>query len=168
MVSKKSQFQFSDVNDIGPRSRNDPDLPSLTQLVVCIFHLLSHRLLYFLKKSNVFTFFYRKAYVTKFALGVNKVKVNLGSSFVQTYDGLESPTLHTKFRGIRSTGSGEEDFLKVFTIYGHGGHLGHVTWTIYTIFGSPYLRRLHIKMALIGQEVSEEKMFENGERRRRR
>ena len=35
--------------------------------------------------------------------------------------------LHTKFRGNRSAGSGEEDFQRVFTIYGHGGHLGHVT-----------------------------------------
>ena len=34
--------------------------------------------------------------------------------------------LHTKFRGNRPAGSGEEDF-KCFTIYGHGGHLGHVT-----------------------------------------
>ena len=45
--------------------------------------------------------------------------------------------LHTKFCENRSTGSGEEDFLKVFIIYGRGGHLGHVTWTIYTNFGSP-------------------------------
>ena len=36
-------------------------------------------------------------------------------------------------------------FLKVFTIYGHGGHLGQVTWTIYTNFRSPFPRRLHIK-----------------------
>ena len=35
--------------------------------------------------------------------------------------------LHTKFRGNRPAGSGEEDFWRVFTIYGHGGHLGHVT-----------------------------------------
>ena len=35
--------------------------------------------------------------------------------------------LHTKFRGNRPAGSGEEDFLRVFTTYGHGGHLGHVT-----------------------------------------
>ena len=35
--------------------------------------------------------------------------------------------LHTKFRGNRSAGSGEEDFCRVSTIYGHGGHLGHVT-----------------------------------------
>ena len=35
--------------------------------------------------------------------------------------------LHTKFRGNRPAGSGEEDFGRVFTIYGRGGHLGHVT-----------------------------------------
>ena len=34
--------------------------------------------------------------------------------------------LHTKFRGNLPVGSGE-DFLSVFTIYGFGGHLGHVT-----------------------------------------
>ena len=34
--------------------------------------------------------------------------------------------LHTKFRGNRPAGSGE-DFLRVFTIYGRGRHLGHVT-----------------------------------------
>ena len=31
--------------------------------------------------------------------------------------------LHTKFRGNWLTGSGEEDFLMVVTIYGRGGHL---------------------------------------------
>ena len=35
--------------------------------------------------------------------------------------------LHTKFRENRPARSGEEDFLRVFTIYGRGGHLGHVT-----------------------------------------
>ena len=35
--------------------------------------------------------------------------------------------LHTKFRGNRPTGSREEGFRRVFTIYGCGGHLGHVT-----------------------------------------
>ena len=53
--------------------------------------------------------------------------------------------LHTKFPGNRSAGSGGEDFLKVFTIFGHGGHLCHVTWTIYTNFRSLFLRRLHMK-----------------------
>ena len=53
--------------------------------------------------------------------------------------------LLTKFRENRPAGSGEEDFWRVFTIYGHGGHLGHVTWTIYISLGSPFPRRLHIK-----------------------
>ena len=34
--------------------------------------------------------------------------------------------LHTKFRGNRPAGSGE-DFGRIFTIYRHGGHLRHVT-----------------------------------------
>ena len=34
--------------------------------------------------------------------------------------------LHTKFCGNLPAGHGE-DFLRIFTIYGHGGHLGHVT-----------------------------------------
>ena len=37
--------------------------------------------------------------------------------------------LHAKSQGYWSTGS-EEEVLKVFTIYGHGGHIGHVTWTV--------------------------------------
>ena len=36
-------------------------------------------------------------------------------------------------------------FLKVFTIYGHGGHLGHVTRTIWTNFRSPIPTSLHMK-----------------------
>ena len=34
---------------------------------------------------------------------------------------------HTKFRGNRPAGSAEEDFSSVFTIYGNGVHLRHVT-----------------------------------------
>ena len=53
--------------------------------------------------------------------------------------------LHTKFRENGSIGSGKEDFFKVFTTNGRCGHLGHVTWPIYTNFGLPFPRRLHIK-----------------------
>ena len=36
--------------------------------------------------------------------------------------------LNTKFCGNRPAGSTEEDFFqRIFTIYGHVGHLGHVT-----------------------------------------
>ena len=52
--------------------------------------------------------------------------------------------LHTKFRGNRPPVL-EKKIFKVFTIYGHGGHLGYVTRSIYTNFGSLLPRRLHIK-----------------------
>ena len=47
--------------------------------------------------------------------------------------GPTSPMLHTKFQGHWPFGS-SEDILRVFTIYGHGGHLNHVTkkfWLTY-------------------------------------
>ena len=53
--------------------------------------------------------------------------------------------LHTKFRGNRPAGSGKEVFLVVFTIYGRGGHLGHVTRMSRSNFRSPYPWMLHIK-----------------------
>ena len=53
--------------------------------------------------------------------------------------------LHSKFRGNRPASSDKEDFLRVFTIYGRGSHLGHVTQMPRTKYRSPYPRRLHIK-----------------------
>ena len=38
----------------------------------------------------------------------------------------------------QSVNSREKDFLKVLTIYGHGGHLGHVTKVPRTNFRFPY------------------------------
>ena len=68
--------------------------------------------------------------------------------------------LHSKFQDRRTYGSGKE-VLKVFTIYGHDGHVGHVTWTIYINIRSPFPRRLYIKFGFDWPKVSE-KMFENG------
>ena len=61
------------------------------------------------------------------------------------YDAPASPMLHTKFPGNRPTGSGAGRFLKVFAIYSHGGHLGHVTWTININFRFPFLSMLHME-----------------------
>ena len=47
--------------------------------------------------------------------------------------------LHAKFHSNWSNGSGG------VLPYGHGGHLGHVTWIIYINIGSPFLEILHIK-----------------------
>ena len=48
--------------------------------------------------------------------------------------------LHTKFCGNRPAGSGEEVFFSIFTMYGPGGHLGHVTSIISKIFISMCLK----------------------------
>ena len=47
--------------------------------------------------------------------------------------------LHTKFLGNQPAGSGE-DVLSFFTIYGHGGHLCHVTSIMSSDFVSLYLK----------------------------
>ena len=42
--------------------------------------------------------------------------------------------------------SSRKRFSKDFAIYSHGGHLGHVTWTIYNKLSfPPFLRMLHMK-----------------------
>ena len=53
--------------------------------------------------------------------------------------------LHTKSQGHWPSGSGEEDFLKVFTIYGHGGHLCHMTKIFCINFDYLIIRSLHMK-----------------------
>ena len=53
--------------------------------------------------------------------------------------------LHTKSQGHWPFDSREDDIFRVLTIYGHGGHLGHVTSTIGINFGQPIIRSLHMK-----------------------
>ena len=59
--------------------------------------------------------------------------------------------LHTKFRGNRPAGSGEEDFSRVFTIYGHGGHLGHVTSIMPSDFYFLETESFHKNLVQIGK-----------------
>ena len=56
--------------------------------------------------------------------------------------------LHTKFHGNRPAGSGEEDFFRVFTIYGCGGHLGHVTNIVSSDFHFLVPGSFHTKFGL--------------------
>ena len=89
VVSEKSKFSFSYVNDLGPRSRSDlgHQYPhTLINSISCL-HLPTFRsqAAKISEKSTVFTFSYRKAYVTKFDLAINSV--NRGSSFEQTMMG---------------------------------------------------------------------------------
>ena len=52
--------------------------------------------------------------------------------------------MHMKFHENRPAGFGE-DFGVAFTIYGRGGHLGHVTRISRSNFRLPYSWMLHIK-----------------------
>ena len=67
--------------------------------------------------------------------------------------------LHTKFRGNRPAGSGEEDFYKVLAICGHCGHLGHVTTIISSDFHALVPDSFHKKLVQIGKVVSEKIWF---------
>ena len=53
--------------------------------------------------------------------------------------------LHTKSQGHQPSGSGEEKILNGFTIYGHGGHLGHMTEIFFIHFGLLIKRSRHMK-----------------------
>ena len=91
VVSEKIQFEFLYVHDLGPRSRNDLDLQYshiFIHSIRCLLLLTFRSLAAIVSEiSTVFTFSYRKAYVTKFDLAVKQVKVTLGSSFEQTMIG---------------------------------------------------------------------------------
>ena len=127
----------------GPRSSNDLDLQYSHTFIYSIRCLLlpTFRSLVAIvsEKSTVFTFSYIKACYQIWPCR----KIGQGHSKViiwTIYDGLESPMLHTKFRENRPAGSGEEDFWRVFTIYGCGPIL--VMWPAlcHQIFISLYLK----------------------------
>ena len=59
--------------------------------------------------------------------------------------------LHTKFSGNRPAGFGEEDFKRVFTIYWHGGHLGHVTSIMSSDFHFLVLESFHKNLVQIAK-----------------
>ena len=54
--------------------------------------------------------------------------------------------IHTKSQGHQPSGYRDEDFTMVFTIYGCGGHFGHVTKIFCKNFYKLIIRGLHIKL----------------------
>ena len=76
-------------------------------------------------------------------MGQGQLSVNHYINFVE----LENILLHAKFHDHTTISSVGENFW-VFTINEHGGHLGHVTYTIYNDFLSYFPRRLHIKFGI--------------------
>ena len=74
VFSEKIGFEFLYVHDLGPRSRNDLDL-QFSHTFINSFRCLLLPTVRSLaaivsEKSTVFTFSYRKAYVTKFDIAV--------------------------------------------------------------------------------------------------
>ena len=67
---------------------------------------------------------------------------NLNSKVNQSIS-RQPPSLENKFHDNQPTAS--EEFLRVFTLYGHGSHLGHVTWTPRRNFHSPIPWMLNMK-----------------------
>ena len=92
------------------------------------------------EKSTVFTFYYTKAYVTNFDLAVKLVKVNPWSSFDQT---MMYPRHKCYIPSFVDIGPLVPE-KKIF-VYGHGGHLGHVTCIMFINFYYHVPKSLHIK-----------------------
>ena len=90
-------------------------------------------------------------------MGQGQLTVVIYIHFVE----FESLMLHARFQDHMTSCSGEEDFLKMFTIYGHGGYLGHVTCPIYINFLT-FQGGSTRNLAMIGQAVSEKKFENNG------
>ena len=74
VVSEKIMFEFLYVHDLGPRSRNDRDLQyshTFIKSFSCLYlPTFRSQASIVSEKSTVFTFSYRKAYVSKFDLAV--------------------------------------------------------------------------------------------------
>ena len=80
-------------------------------------------------------------------MGQGQLRVIIYINFVE----LELRLLNAMFHDHRTISSVGEDFkrfLVLFTIQGHGGHLGRVTWTIYINFLSHFPRRIHMKFGI--------------------
>ena len=56
--------------------------------------------------------------------------------------------VHVKFQDYMTLCSGEEEFIKVLSIYWHGGHLGRDTKTIFTKFIFPLPKEAPHKISL--------------------
>ena len=115
-------------------------------------------------KINCFHFFpiekHKLPNLTLCKKGQGQPRDTIHVNFVE----LESPMLNAKFQDHRTSGSGEVDFLRFLPYMGMAAIL--VMWPgpfIYT-FVPPSQGGSTYNLALIGQAVSEEKIFENGGR----
>ena len=134
MVPEKNKFKFLYVNDLGPMSL-DLDLEYSNTFInsISCLHLPTFRshvgIVY--KKSTVITFSNRKAYVTKMTLPQNRSWSTQGHHLKKLlWAGITDVAYQMSWKSVncfRRRGS-----LVLFTIFGRGGHLGHVTQMLRT------------------------------------
>ena len=112
-------------------------------------------------KSTVFTFFYRKVYVTKSDLAKNQAKVNPGSSFEHATCMMGCSPRCYMLSFVAIIGSGAEDVWRDFIIYGLDGHLGRVTKMPNNLL-FPLPKGLHINFGFDWQSGFREEDLLNG------
>ena len=119
----------------------DIHIGACNHLVNCIYQLWHHRLKEFLK--NPFSPYksMRDQIWPCRKISQDQSRVIIWINLVV----LEHPMLYTKFQGHQPFQFWRRRFFKVFAIYGHGGHLGHVTGTSWTNFRSPIPWRFRMK-----------------------
>ena len=129
-VSREKKFANVELSDLGPRPMNDLDL------------WYSYRFMYLFSftayinfnnadynsfwKIHCFTLFPYKS-IRDQILPCRKISQDQTGVIIWTnFVVLEHPILHAKVQGHQSFCSGEEDFFKFFSIYGHGGAQDHL------------------------------------------
>ena len=105
----------------------------VTLVICCQFQITDNNSFW---KIYCFTFFPYKSIRDQIwpcrKLGQDQPRVIIWANLVV----LKHLMMHTQIQGHWPFGSGEEGVFWVFTIYGHGGHPGHVTRTILANFRS--------------------------------
>ena len=93
-------------------------ISSYIQLDVCSYYFSGHWLQLFLK-TPLFSFFpIEKPKLPNLTLPLNRSRSTQGHHFYINFVALESLMLHAKFQDHRTTGSGEEYFLRFLPYMG--------------------------------------------------
>ena len=122
----------------------DIHIGSCTHLDNCIYQLWCHRLQYFLKYPLFYLFPIQKHKGQNWTLLYSKSRSTQGHN-LNKLGSTRAPNAPYQVSRSSAFWFRRRRFFKVFTIYGHGGHLGHVTCTSWTNFDSPIPRRLQMK-----------------------
>ena len=140
----------------------DINIDSFTHLVNRIYQLWYHSL----QQFHCFTFFPYKSIRDLIwpcrKIGQGQLRVIIWINLVV----LEHPVVHTNFQDHQPFGSGEEDFLRLLPYMGMAAILVMWPGPFEQTFVPPSNGGSIWNLTLIGQAVSEEKMFKECGRRR--